>query len=226
MPSPHGVKLTPLDTNPVNQYLGSFIVKQLRVSSALCSNLRVAQNGRFVINPVYPGGGTMVARILNLKYVLSKFLNKFMVAFYGWGSTASRLEPLRGGILLFTTNFPESPGTLFIKLGMIKDWIDLRVTQRFWTRNPWIGKPAPTICSLKSFLESWILHYLQKNFLEYPANIRIGTSIIVFSISKHFKLVLDPSFTSVKTISTFLDTNLPQIMKRVDRSNTHTKFRY
>ena len=31
----------------------------------------------------------------------------FMAPFYGWGSTASRLEPLRGGGLLFTTKFPE-----------------------------------------------------------------------------------------------------------------------
>ena len=29
-----------------------------------------------------------------------------MTTFYGWGSTVSRLEPLRGGSLLFTTN-PE-----------------------------------------------------------------------------------------------------------------------
>ena len=35
-----------------------------------------------------------------------------MAPFYGWGSTASRLEPLRGGSLLFTTKFPETPGTL------------------------------------------------------------------------------------------------------------------
>ena len=33
----------------------------------------------------------------------------FMAPFYGWGSTASRLEPLRGGSLLFTTKFPEVP---------------------------------------------------------------------------------------------------------------------
>ena len=30
-----------------------------------------------------------------------------MAPFYGWGSTASRLQPLRGGSLLFTTKFPE-----------------------------------------------------------------------------------------------------------------------
>ena len=40
----------------------------------------------------------------------------FMTPFYGWGSTASRLEPLRGGSLLFTTKFPETPGTHFINL--------------------------------------------------------------------------------------------------------------
>ena len=46
------------------------------------------------------------------------FLKKtnFMAPFYGWGSTASRLEPLRGGSLLFTTKFPEVPGTHFIDL--------------------------------------------------------------------------------------------------------------
>ena len=36
-----------------------------------------------------------------------------MSPFYGWGSTASRLEPLQGGsLLLFTTKFPEIPGTI------------------------------------------------------------------------------------------------------------------
>ena len=36
--------------------------------------------------------------------ILGKKKN-FMAPFYGWGSTASRLEPLRGGSLLFTTNY-------------------------------------------------------------------------------------------------------------------------
>ena len=34
-----------------------------------------------------------------------------------WSSTASRLEPLSGGSLLFTIKFPEIPGTYFIDLG-------------------------------------------------------------------------------------------------------------
>ena len=43
-----------------------------------------------------------------------------MAPFYGWGSTASRLAPLRGGNLLFTTKFTEIPGTHFIDIGRIK----------------------------------------------------------------------------------------------------------
>ena len=42
-----------------------------------------------------------------------------MTPVYGWGSTASRLELLRGGSLLFTTKFPEIPGTHFTDLGRI-----------------------------------------------------------------------------------------------------------
>ena len=44
-----------------------------------------------------------------------------MAPFYGWGSTASSLESLRGGSLLFTTKFPEITGTHFIDLGRVKD---------------------------------------------------------------------------------------------------------
>ena len=48
-----------------------------------------------------------------------KTLN-FMAPFYGWGSTASRLQPLRGGSLLFTIQFPGISGTHFIDLGRMK----------------------------------------------------------------------------------------------------------
>ena len=39
-----------------------------------------------------------------------------MCPLYGRDSTASRLEPLPGGKLLYTTKFPEIPGTYFINL--------------------------------------------------------------------------------------------------------------
>ena len=53
-------------------------------------------------------------------YFLHFFFLNFMASFYGWDSTASRLEPLRGGSLLFTTKSPEIPGTHFIDLGRMK----------------------------------------------------------------------------------------------------------
>ena len=43
-----------------------------------------------------------------------------MAPFSGWGSTASRLEPLQRGSLLFTTKFLEISGTHFINLGRMK----------------------------------------------------------------------------------------------------------
>ena len=47
-------------------------------------------------------------------------IKNFMALFFGWGSTASRLQPLRGGSLLFTIQFPEIPGTHFIDLRRMK----------------------------------------------------------------------------------------------------------
>ena len=43
-----------------------------------------------------------------------------MAPFYGWVSTALRLEPHRGGSLLYNTTFPEIPDTHFINLGRMK----------------------------------------------------------------------------------------------------------
>ena len=54
-----------------------------------------------------------------------------MAPFYGWGSTASRLELLRGGSLLFTTKFPEIRGTHFIDVGRMNGRVDLGDTQWF-----------------------------------------------------------------------------------------------
>ena len=64
-----------------------------------------------------------------------------MVPFYGWGSTASRLEPFRRGSLLFTIKFPEIPCAHLIDLGRMKDWVDLRRKLR---------------CSEKSWLQMYV----------------------------------------------------------------------
>ena len=55
----------------------------------------------------------------------------FMSPFYGWGSTVSRLVPLRGRSLLFTTKFQDIPGTRCIDLGRMKGLVDLGTTQWF-----------------------------------------------------------------------------------------------
>ena len=59
-----------------------------------------------------------------------------MAPFYGWDSTASGLEPLWKGSLLFTTKSLEIPGTHVIDLGRMKGWVDLGATHGFWTRDP------------------------------------------------------------------------------------------
>ena len=45
-----------------------------------------------------------------MKEIIKQQQKNLMTPFYEWGSTVSRLEPLRGGSLLFTTKFPENPG--------------------------------------------------------------------------------------------------------------------
>ena len=50
----------------------------------------------------------------------TKKTTNFIAPFYGWHSNASRLEPLQGGNLLFTTKFPEIPGTHLINLRRMK----------------------------------------------------------------------------------------------------------
>ena len=61
-------------------------------------------------------------KIYTLKLIgaLKKKFKTLWPLFYGWGSTASRLQPLRGGSLLFTIQFPEIPGTHFINFGRMK----------------------------------------------------------------------------------------------------------
>ena len=66
-----------------------------------------------------------------------------MPPFYERCSTASRLGPFQGGSLLFTTKFPEIPGTHFMDLRRMKGWVDLGATQWFWIQDPKIGNPAP-----------------------------------------------------------------------------------
>ena len=62
-----------------------------------------------------------------------------MAPFYGRVSTASRLEPLRGGSLLFTAKFPEIPGTDFIDLERRKAESTLEPPTGFEHGTPGLG---------------------------------------------------------------------------------------
>ena len=66
-----------------------------------------------------------------------------MAPFYEWGSTASKQEPFEEGSLLFTNKFLEIPGTHFVDLRRIKDWVDLGFTDWFSTWYNWIENPEP-----------------------------------------------------------------------------------
>ena len=89
------------------------------------------------------------------KSLWTKKKKNFIALFYGWGSTASRLQPLQGDSLLFAIQFPEIPGTHFIDFGRMKGWVNLGATQWFWTRDSWIGNPAPSILASQLNLNLW-----------------------------------------------------------------------
>ena len=102
-----------------------------------------------------------------------------MVPFYGWGSTSPRLRPFRGDSLLFTTKFPEIPGTHFIDLERMNSSVDPVVLDRGpldWessalTTRPLLNAPLKIskiqFSSLDHLLSIWFLahasHMLAKS---------------------------------------------------------------
>ena len=75
-----------------------------------------------LLQKLHSYGITSLSFLSNRQLYLVLTLKKknFMTPIYRWDSTASRLESLRGGSLLFTTKFPEISGTHFIDLGRMK----------------------------------------------------------------------------------------------------------
>ena len=93
-----------------------------------------------------------------------------MVPFYGWGSTASRLEALQGGSLLFTTKFPEIPG--------IQDPLEnYFVRQRSMDRQ----RDNPNLRSLGSKLTQYAVQKLLDLFLAIHA--KSGNKYRTFTLS-------------------------------------------
>ena len=73
----------------------------------------------------------------NISGLLKK--NKLYDPFLWMGSTASRLEQLRGGGLLSITKFPDVPGTYFTDLGRMKGWLTLEPLSGFEHGTPGLG---------------------------------------------------------------------------------------
>ena len=96
-----------------------FIYNRTKLTFCKCQSLSHIPNTSLWCSnqPLHYGSWT-----LKLKGKLKTMIIKknFIALFYGWGSTASRLQPLWGGSLPFTIQFPENPGTHFIDLGRIK----------------------------------------------------------------------------------------------------------
>ena len=118
-----------------------------------------------------------------------------MGLFYGWGSTVSRLAPLRGSSLLFTTNSPEIPGSDFIDLGRMKSWVDLGDTRWFWTWDPWIGNPASYPLGQCSVKGAFIIANITNYFSPSPCRkggrtLRIGFSFTC-GIAFHYRFRYD-----------------------------------
>ena len=74
-----------------------YLRAKFEVSSIILTNFR--RGGNFTPPP----SSTPQNERLKIPPRLGLKKNKFMAPFYGWGSTASGLEPLQGGSLLFTT---------------------------------------------------------------------------------------------------------------------------
>ena len=73
---------------------------------------------------------------------VAKLLSLWPLFMNGVKLPASRLEPLQGDSLLFTTKFQEINGTHFIDLRRMKGWINLGAMHWFWIPDPWVGNPA------------------------------------------------------------------------------------
>ena len=101
-----------------------------------------------------------------------------MTPFYGWGSTASRLVPLQGGSLLFTNKFPHIPGTHFINLWRMKDWVNLELALDYiLSNNPEVNISRKDLKKLFQFATSEIHFYFNKEVYEQVDRVVMGSPL-------------------------------------------------
>ena len=67
--------------------------------------------------------------IVLLSQILKETLKNFMAPFYGWGSTASRLVPLRGGSLHFATKLSQILPPRYSWYSFYRTWKDERLSR-------------------------------------------------------------------------------------------------
>ena len=102
----------------------------------------------------------------------------FIAPFYGFGSTGSRL------LLLFTTKFPEIPGTYLIDLGRMKGWVDLGAIQWFCGDHVYI-------------YEKW---HIEVNFRQLARNFETR-KILFKNVSRHIRMLVTWTNTIFSKIS-------------------------
>ena len=101
-----------------------------------------------------------------------------MASFYGWGSTASRLEPLWGGSLLFTTKFPEISGTHFVGLGRMKGWVDLgAIRMGFWMWSFYLVNPIIIVQKYTNKLENYEVGQYWNTYYQWTKNVFLYSQI-------------------------------------------------
>ena len=81
-----------------------------------------------------------VTEVFNENNCNKKNLKNFMVSFYGWDSTASRLQShSEETVYFFTAKSPGVLGTHFTNL-RIKVRVDFEAAQLFWNKDLWVDQ--------------------------------------------------------------------------------------
>ena len=100
----------------------------------------------------------------------------------------SRLEPLRGGSLLFTTKFPEIASTRFIDLERMEGWVNLGATHWFWTRVDWESSSLTTWPLLPQWCLLFPYEFLLKIFQIFKPGNRKKSILTDSFFQSHFSV--------------------------------------
>ena len=125
------------------------------------------------------------------KWYKNKLKKNFMAPFYGWGSTVSRIELLRGSSLLFITKFPEIPGIWYN---------DIYIYTQTYTYIKFHKGNSPSFGSaIQELSWVWLLNLLKIQEMKY-----------VYSFINLFKLILN-NYTFISSIYIAVTTELIQL---------------